>query len=146
VTLDDIEKAVLPSFKEPRLYLALGRGAIGSGRLRSEAYAGDQIQKQLDDVQKGFVNDAAMMRIDRTATQISVTPIISWHEAEFVEAYDKGTAGTLAQRSPIERAIVAFVTPHLLPLEKEFVQKNEFRVVFQALDWRLNDLTGGGPQ
>ena len=42
-----------------------------------------------------------------------------------------------------ERAIVAFVTPRLLPLEREFVQKNEFRVTFQPLDWRLNDLTGG---
>jgi hypothetical protein len=52
----------------------------------------------------------------------------------------------LSQRSPIERAIVAFVMPRLLPLEKEFVQKNEFRVAFQTLDWRLNDLTGGGPQ
>jgi hypothetical protein len=75
-----------------------------------------------------------------------VTPIISWHEAEFVEAYDKDAAGTLSQRSPIERAIVAFVMPRLLPLEKEFVQKNEFRVAFQTFDWRLNDLTGGGPQ
>jgi hypothetical protein len=146
LTLDDIEKTVLPSFKEPRLYLALGRGAIGSGRLRSEAYTGDRIQRQLDDVQKEFVNDASMIRIDRTAGQIAVTPIISWHEAEFVEAYDKDAAGTLSQRSPIERAIVAFVMPRLLPLEKEFVQKNEFRVAFQTLDWRLNDLTGGGPQ
>ena len=31
----------------------------------------------------------------------------------------------------------------LLPLEREFVQKNEFRVAFQPFDWRLNDLTGG---
>jgi hypothetical protein len=146
LTLDDIEKTVLPSFKEPRLYLVLGRGAVGSGRLRSEAYAGDRIQKQLDDVQKEFVNDAAMIRIDRTAGQISITPIISWHAAEFVAAYDQEAAGAFSQRSPIERAIVAFVTPRLLPLEREFVQKNEFRVTFQTLDWRLNDLTGGGPQ
>ena len=146
VTLDEIEKTLLPQFKEPRLYLALGRGAIGSGRLRSEAYTGDRIAKQLDDVQKEFVNDATMIRIDRPAGQVAVTPILSWHEAEFVAAYDKGPTGTFAQRSPIERAIVEFVTPRLLPLEREFVQKNEFRVAFQTFDWRLNDLTGGGPQ
>src|SRR3954452_265584 len=29
VTLDQIEKTILPEFKEPRLYLALGRGAMG---------------------------------------------------------------------------------------------------------------------
>ena len=39
VSLDEIEKTILPEFKDPRLYLALGRGAVGSGRLRSEAYA-----------------------------------------------------------------------------------------------------------
>jgi Protein of unknown function, DUF547 len=146
VTLDEIEKTVLPQFKEPRLYLALGRGAIGSGRLRSEAYSGDRLDRQLDDIQKEFVNDAAMIRIDRAAGQIAVTPIVSWREAEFVQAYDKGASGTFSQRSPIERALIAFVTPRLFPLEKEFVQKNEFRVTFLPFDWRLNDLTGGRPQ
>ena len=40
LTLDEIEKTVLPEFGDPRVYLALGRGAVGSGRLRSEAYTG----------------------------------------------------------------------------------------------------------
>ena len=39
--------------------------------------------------------------------------------------------------------MIAFITPRLLPLEKDFVQKNAFRVVFHPFDWRLNDLTGG---
>ena len=29
-------------------------------------------------------------------------------------------------------------------LEREFVDRNEFRVVFHEFDWRLNDLTGRG--
>jgi hypothetical protein len=77
---------------------------------------------------------------------MSLTPILSWHEAEFVAAYDKGAEGPLAQRSPIERAAVAFIAPNLLPLEKELVQKNQFRVTYHPFDWRLNDLTGGRGQ
>ena len=146
VTLDEIEKTLLPPFKEPRLFLALGRGAIGSGRLRSEAYAGDRIEKQLDDVQKEFVSKAVMIKIDRGAGEIAVTPIVSWREADFVQAYDTGATGPYAQRSPIERAVIAFITPRVFPLEREFVQKNEFRMTFQQFDWRLNDLTGGRPQ
>lgn len=146
LTLDDIEKKVLPQFKEPRLYLALGRGALGSGRLRSEAYTGDQLKQQLDDVQKEFVSEQAMIRIDRSANQVSVTPIMSWHDSEFVAAYDPGATGPMGPRSPIERAIVAFVSPRLLPLEKEFLQKNEFKVTYHPFDWRLNDLTGGPPR
>ena len=143
LTLDEIEKKILAQFKEPRLYLALGRGAVGSGRLRSEAYTGDQLTQQLDDIQKEFVSEQTMIRIDRSASQVSVTPIISWHDSEFIAAYDPGATGPMAQRSPVERAIVAFVAPRLLPLEKEFLQKNEFKLTYHPFDWRLNDLTGG---
>jgi hypothetical protein len=146
LTLDEIEKKILPQFKEPRLYLALGRGAIGSGRLRSEAYTGDQLKQQLDDVQKEFASEQTMIRIDRSATQVSVTPIISWHDTEFIAAYDSGATGPMAQRSPIERAIVTLVAPGLLPLEREFLQKNEFKLTYHPFDWRLNDLTGGPPK
>jgi hypothetical protein len=142
VSLDQIEKTILPEFKEPRLYLALGRGAIGSGRLRSEAYTGERLTKQLDDLQHEFVSDRQMLQIDRLANEISVTPILSWREQEFVAAYDKPDP-QFAQRSPIERALIAFIRPSLLPLEKEFVAKNDFKVSFHEFDWRLNDLTGG---
>jgi hypothetical protein len=143
LTLDEIERTVLPGFDEPRVYLALGRGAVGSGRLRSEAFSGERLAQQLDAVAADFLTQDQMLKIDRDAGTMSVTPILSWREAEFVAAYDKGTDGPYAQRSPLERALIAFIAPRLLPLEKEFVQKNDFRVVFLEFDWRLNDLTGG---
>ena len=146
VTLDEIEKTILPEFQEPRVYLALGRGAIGSGRLRSEAYSADRVLQQLDAVQREFVSEQTMVRIDRAAGQITLTPIVSWHDAEFIATYDKGATGPYAQRSPIERAIVAFLAPRLLPLEREFLQKNEFKLTYHPFDWRLNDLTGGRPE
>ena len=146
VTLEEIEKTILPEFKEPRLFLALGRGAVGSGRLRSEAYTAARLAGQLDAVQEEFVREENMIRIDRVAETISVTPILSWRSEYFIAAYDTGATGPMAPRSPIERALIAFVGPHLLPLEKEFVQQNRFRVTFHQFDWRLNDLTGGPPR
>jgi hypothetical protein len=143
VTLDEIEKTILPEFKEPRLSLALGRGAIGSGRLLSEAYTAARLPKQLEAIESEFVNEQHMLKVDRGAGTIAVTPILSWHEAEFVAAYEKNAADRYAARSPIERALVGFITPHLLPLEKEFIDQNQFKVTFQTFDWRLNDLTGG---
>ena len=92
-----------------------------------------------------FVRRRQMLVIDRTQGTVSLTPIVSWREAEFVAAYDPGADGPVAQRSPLERAIVAFVMPRLLPLEKEFLRQNSFRMVFHEFDWRLNDLTGGRP-
>jgi len=83
-----------------------------------------------------------MYRLDRLANTIAVTPIVSWREADFVAAYDKASA-TFAQRSPVERAVIAFVMPHLLPSEKELDTQNAFRMTFLEMDWRLNDLSGG---
>ena len=143
LTLDEVEKTILPEFKDPRLYLALGRGAVGSGRLRSEAYVSERLASQLDSVRAEFVADQSMLKIDRLTGQVSVTPVISWHEAEFIAAYDTGAEGRFAKRSAIERAVVAFVMPHLLRLERELVEKNAFQMVFHQLDWRLNDLSGG---
>ena len=143
LTLDDIEKTILPQFEDPRLYLALGRGAVGSGRLRSEAYSAPRLTAQLASVASEFVSDQAMLKIDALTGQVSVTPIISWREAEFVAAYDKGPQGPFAERSPVERAIIAFISPHLLRLERQFVEQNTFRLVFHQFDWRLNDLSGG---
>lgn len=143
LTLDEIEKTVLPEFDDARLYLALGRGAVGSGRLRSEAYLGSKLATQLASVQSEFVSDQAMLKIDKLTGKMTVTPIISWREAAFVKAYDKGAQGPFAQRSPIERAVLAFITPHLLRIEREFVEKNAFQMAFHDLDWRLNDLSGG---
>jgi hypothetical protein len=143
VTLDQIEKTILPEFKEPRLYLALGRGAVGGGRLRSEAYTGERLEKQLADLQREFVDNRHLYRLDRLANTLSVTPILSWRETEFAAAYADKADAVFAQRSPLERAVVALVTPHLLPSEKEFIRQNAWKMAFLEMDWRLNDLTGG---
>ena len=143
LTLDQIEKTVLPGFHDPRLYLALGRGALGGGRLHSEAYTADRLERQLDDVRAEFVTRRELYRLDRTANVLSVTPIISWRDADFIAAYDTQDP-VFAQRSPIERAVVAFVMPHLLPSEKEFLQQNTWRMAYLEFDWTLNDLTGRG--
>ena len=143
VTLDEIEKTILSSFKDPRLYLALGRGAVGSGRLRSEAYTADRLKEQLEAVHADFMSQQELLKIDRVAGTLSVTPILSWREADFVAAYEGKADDRFKQRSPVERAILGFIGPRLLSLEQEFVEKNEFKVVFHPFDWRLNDLTGG---
>lgn len=143
VTLDEIEKTILPQFKDPRMYLALGRGAVGSGRLRSEAFTTARVLEQLEAVHADFMMHQELLKIDRGADTMAVTPILSWREAEFVAAYADKADPRFAQRSPVERAILAFVGPRLLSLEREMIEKNQFRITFQNFDWRLNDLSGG---
>jgi hypothetical protein len=74
---------------------------------------------------------------------MSITPIMSWRETDFTAVYADKADAVFAQRSPIERAVLVFITKDLLPSEKEFVWKNEWKMAFLEMDWRLNDLTGG---
>jgi hypothetical protein len=144
LTLDQIEQTVLADFHDPRVYFALGRGAAGSGRLRSEAFDPARIAEQLAEVAAECVTRAQCIRIDREAATVNVSSIFSWREKEFAAAYADKAPAAFASRSPIERAIVAYVLPKLLPSEKEFIEKNTFRVVYTPFDWTLNDLTGRG--
>jgi hypothetical protein len=146
LTLDQIEVDVLTGFDDPRVTLALGRGSVGGGRLRSEAFTGENLESQLRRVAAEFTTRHELLRIDPSAQTVSVTPILSWREALFVRAYADKAEARFAQRSPIERAITAFILPNLLPSERELVRRNEFRVTYHEYDWRLNDLTGGAPK
>jgi hypothetical protein len=140
LTLDQIEVDVLAGFDDPRLTLAIGRGSVGGGRLRSEAFTDDNLEAQLGRVASEFPTRRELLRIDIAARSVSVTPILSWREALFVRGYAAEADPSFAQRSPIERALVAFILPTLLPGEREMIRANEFRVTFHEYDWRLNDL------
>jgi hypothetical protein len=140
LTLDAIENAVLSAFKDPRVYFALGRGAAGGGRLRSEAYLAGKLGEQLKAVAAEVVTRPALFSIDQPAGQIRLSPIFGWHEADFAAVYAAGADPRFASRSPLERAVVAFALPKLLPDEAEFVNKNTFQASYGTFDWRLNDL------
>lgn len=145
LTLDQIETKVLAGFHDPRLYLAIGRGAIGGGRLRSEAFSGATLGTQLASVATEFATGGQLLDIDESAGAVTVTPILSWRQDDFVAAYASSAAPAFAARSPLEKALLAFIHANLLPHEREFLDRNQFRVQFAQFDWRLNDLTGGRP-
>ncbi len=145
LSLDEIEKSVIAGFGAARLLFALGRGTLGSGRLRSEVYRGATLDVQLGEALREWVTRSNTLRIDRAASVVEVSPLFSWREAQFVQSFSTG-GEMWSNRSPLERAIMIMSYPHLFPSEREFLALNTFRVQFGAYDWRLNDLTGGAPR
>jgi hypothetical protein len=146
LTLDEIEK-LIAAWGDARLLLALGRGSIGSPRLRSEVYRGARLEEQLADAVKGFVRSARNFRLDRDAATVKVTPLLSWRGPVFSASFS-GAPGAekWANRTPLERAIVAMAYPHLTASEQALLALNTFQMSFGEFDWRLNDLTGGIPE
>lgn len=144
VTLDQIEQTILGEFRDPRVYLALGRGAVGSGRLRSEAFTAASLERQLTEVAGECIARSQCIQVDRVNDKVLISSIFSWRQKEFDAAYAGRADPTFSSRSPIERAALAFVSPKLLGTEREFLAKNGFKVEYLRFDWSLNDLTGRG--
>lgn len=141
VTLDQIEKDIIVPIGDARAVLALGRGALGGGRLKSEAYTAERLDAQLDAMVREVVDRRELVFVDQQNGVISVTPMFSWREQAFVGAFADRAAPEFASRSPLERAVLGLIAPVVVRSEAEFLKQNRFRVAFHDFDWRLNDLT-----
>ena len=142
VTLDAIEKDVIGEFGDPRALLALGRGALGSPRLKSEAFTAERIDAQLDTMASELVQRRELVFVDVANERLAVNPIFSWREAIFTRALAGRAPKVYEARSPLERAVLAMIDPLLVPTESEYLHKNTFHMTFSDFDWKLNDLTG----
>lgn len=140
LTLDGIEKLMLETYGDARLSLALGRGALGSPRLRSEAFAAARLEGQLSDVLAECATRVSCVQIDILSDRLVVSPIMGWREEAFVSAFGPIAAGRWPTRSPIERAIAAMVYPHLFNREQQLLERDTFRMEYGEFDWRLNEL------
>ena len=142
LTLDSIEKDVIGEFNDARALLALGRGAIGGPRLKSEAFTAARLDSQLQTMASELVESRDLIWVDIPNARLSVNPLFSWREPIFTKSLAERAAPVYAGRSPLERSVLALIDPLLVPNESEFLRKNTFRMVFHDFDWKLNDLTG----
>jgi hypothetical protein len=142
LTLDTIEKDVIGEFNDARALLALGHGAIGSPRLKSEAYTAARLDSQLQTMVSELPTRRELVFVDIANDRLSVNPIFSWREPIFAKSLAGRAPALYATRTPLERGVLALIDPLLVPNESEFLRKNTFRMVFHDFDWKLNDLTG----
>ena len=143
VSLDELERWLIDEYKDPRVIFALGRGALGGGRLKSEAYTASRLESQLADATREFVTRQGHFKIDRSTNTIVLSPLYSWREKDFIAGFADKADDVFRQRSPLERAIMAMTIGHLFRSEQEYLRQNTFKMEFGTFDWRLNDLTGG---
>ncbi len=143
LTLQAIEDELVASFGDPRAHLALGRGAVGSPRLLSEAFSDDRLDAQLQAVAADFSTTPRHVALDQATDEVVVSAVLGWRSEQFAALGGAGADET--GRSPIERALVALIAPALFQSEREFLARNTFRLRYRDFDWRLNDLTGGAP-
>ncbi|MEO7192816.1 MAG: DUF547 domain-containing protein [Vicinamibacterales bacterium] len=140
LTLDAIESKLIDDFGDARLVLALGRGARGSGRLRSEAYRGATLEAQVQQALQECAQRAVCASLDRTTRTLTVTPLIGWRSEAFERSFAPAAGSRWMSRSPIERAVAAMLSPVLFESERSVLALDTFQLKYAEFDWSLNEL------
>ena len=84
ITLDDIEHSILrPRFKDPGVHFAINCAAKSCPPLRSEPYRGGDLDRQLDEMTKAFVNDSENNRLE--GHTLYASSIFKWFAEDFNE-------------------------------------------------------------
>ncbi|NJO02052.1 MAG: DUF547 domain-containing protein [Bacteroidia bacterium] len=80
--LNTIEHKILRvKFDEARIHFAINCASISCPRLRREAYLADQLEQQLEDQARQFINDPGKNIITKTEARLS--PIFDWFRSDF---------------------------------------------------------------
>lgn len=82
MSLDNIEHGILrKKFDDPRIHFTLVCASISCPRLRNEAYTAAQLEKQLDDQGRDFLNNPAKNKISKSAAQLS--KYFDWYKGDW---------------------------------------------------------------
>jgi len=82
--LNNIEHGILrKKFDDPRIHFALVCASISCPRLRNEAYTAAQLNTQLEDDGRSFLNDKSKNRI--SAQKAELSKYFSWYKGDFTK-------------------------------------------------------------
>lgn len=127
INLYDLERQVLiEQFREPLMHFAIVCASASCPKLQPWAYQPDQLDRQLDQVARAFINDPTRNRFDRPGKVAYLSMIFQWFEKDFA-----GAAGS----------VLAFVAHYVddPELAKELAQPG-YRVEYLEYDWSLNGI------
>lgn len=125
INLYDLERGVLiPQFHEPLMHFAIVCASASCPKLQPWAYRADQLDRQLDEAARAFVNDPTRNRFDRRQKVASVSMIFKWFEEDFAAA-----AGS----------VLVFVARYVADpdLARELAEPG-YDIEYLDYDWSLN--------
>lgn len=136
VSLNDIEHgSIRPTFKEPRIHVALVCAARSCPSIRAEAYNGPNVREQLQDQSVQFANNPKHVMYDASTSELKLSKILSWYGDDWNERFPNG--GYLAWIGELTNDASV----------KEATQKaaqGDVAVTFFDYDWALNSQADPG--
>ena len=131
MTLDRLEHEILrKKYPDPRVHYAVNGASIGCPMLREEAYAGANLDNQLQEQARRFLSDRSRNRV--RGGRLEVSKIFDWFREDF---------------EPLERYFAPYA--RMLsddPGQQQLVADGKARISFLDYDWSLNDSRSSSPR
>jgi hypothetical protein len=125
LNLYDLERDILiAQFHEPRMHFAIVCASASCPRLQPWAYDAAELNRQLEQGAREFINDPARNRFDRANRVAYLSKIFDWFTEDF-----EAKAGSL------QRYVAQYVRDPVLAQELATVP---YRIEFLDYDWGLN--------
>ncbi len=127
-SLSDIENSILrDQLQEPQIHFAIVCASIGCPLLRAEAYRSNDVEQQLTDDAKRFINNPDKVRYDALTGTLYCSKIFKWYRQDFLQA-----AGSVPE----------YIRTYLWPdTHAEHRLTASTPIVYLDYDWRLNQRT-----
>lgn len=134
-SLDDIEHGMIRNpgdYNEPRIHFAVNCASIGCPGLLNEAFTGEKLEQQLENVTQAFLKDRTRNRFNLSNGRLEISKIFDW----YTEDFERGWGGW--------QSLNHFLVHYADSLtdtdqEKRLVATGNFRVRYLDYDWKLND-------
>jgi hypothetical protein len=125
LNLSDLEHEILRKrFREPRIHFAIVCASSSCPKLLPQAYDATQLEQQLDEAARAFINDPTRNRFDRRQRIAYLSKIFDWFEDDF--SASAGSVLDFVARYADEVDLARELRPGL------------FRVAYLEYDWSLN--------
>lgn len=124
LSLQALEHDKILPLAEPRIHFAIVCASLSCPKLRPEAYATADLERQLDDNARDFLNDSSKNRFDKNQRVAWVSKIFDWYREDF-----EVNGGSL------QTYMASYVAD---PEVAALLRQQAFTIRYLDYDWSLN--------
>lgn len=128
LSLDTVEHGIIrPKYDEPRIHFALVCAAKSCPPLRSEAYTGPELDRQLEEQTEEFLeSNMNQFTVDKGSLSLELSSILYWYQEDF-----GGESG-----------VADYVRDYLPANQAKLIEEGDYSISFRDYDWSLNQAPG----